>query len=248
MSYKFERKKNIKIFIYSEKDSYYIKNKNYIKATDKIIEDNSITIKLKYKSLLVVISHLIIIYLILSPLCIECNQRKLKSYLSTIKLKTNGSEDIKILGDQYKGTNPDEIYINGTKSSNISKSYYFTESDDNINNFTLVWADTPTNIRYMFCRCKNIIEIDLSDFDLSNINNMAYMFSGCSLLTSIDLTNVNTEQVNAMNGLFQDCVSLTFVNLSSFNTKSLTSMKQLLSSKPKLPYLIELFLYYYITF
>ncbi len=47
----------------------------------------------------------------------------------------------------------------------------------------------------MFSGCNNIIEMDLSKFDTSQVDIMTDMFLGCSSLTSINLSNIKTSRV-----------------------------------------------------
>ena len=108
---------------------------------------------------------------------------------------------------------------------------------------------------YMFCYCKNIIEIDFSKFNTENVTdmycmfrgcsglkslnlesfntekvtNLSTMFSGCSPLTSLDLRSFNTEKVTDMSGMFGGCFSLESVNLRSFNTQEVTDMVYMFS-------------------
>ena len=59
-----------------------------------------------------------------------------------------------------------------------------------------------TKIDYMFNGCKNLININLSNFNTNNVINMSYMFYGCSSLTNIDLSNFNTNNVTNMGFMF----------------------------------------------
>ena len=47
----------------------------------------------------------------------------------------------------------------------------------------------------MFYFVENIIEIDLSNFDASNVKTMQYMFFGCSNLEKIEFGNINTPSL-----------------------------------------------------
>ena len=77
---------------------------------------------------------------------------------------------------------------------------------------------------FMFCECKSLTNIDLSNFDTQNIINMDHMFYGCESLTNINLSNFNTQNVTNMDGLFGECESLTNIDLSKFNTQNTTNM------------------------
>ena len=50
-------------------------------------------------------------------------------------------------------------------------------------------------MRGMFYGCKNITNIDLSNFDTKNVTNMSGMFFGFKNLINIDLSNFDTKNV-----------------------------------------------------
>ena len=50
------------------------------------------------------------------------------------------------------------------------------------------------------------------------------MFSLCKLLTSINISNFNIQNVEYIDGLFKDCHKLLSINISNFNTKNVKSM------------------------
>ena len=81
-----------------------------------------------------------------------------------------------------------------------------------------------TNAYCMFQGCKNIIDIDLSKFETSYINNMGGMFRGCKNLININLSSFSTKNVTRMNCMFHDCINLKNINLISFDTKKVTKM------------------------
>lgn len=47
---------------------------------------------------------------------------------------------------------------------------------------------------------------------------MCGMFSGCKALTQLDLSSFNLSEVNYISSMFRDCVSLTVLDLSNFDT------------------------------
>ena len=78
--------------------------------------------------------------------------------------------------------------------------------------------------KYMFCGCKNLTNIDLSNFDTEDITDMSYMFYGCENLTNLDLSNLNTKKVINMCRMFSKCNSLKSIDISKFETKNVTDM------------------------
>ena len=73
-------------------------------------------------------------------------------------------------------------------------------------------------------KIKNVLDIDLSNFDTSKVTNMYAMFSGMSNLTTLNLSNFNTSQVTSMISMFEGMSNLTTLNLSNFDTSKVTNM------------------------
>ena len=85
------------------------------------------------------------------------------------------------------------------------------------------------NSRGIFQDCSNLVSLDLSSFDTSNVTSMKGMLQSCSSLTSLDLSNLDTSNVNTMYYMFSDCSSLTSLGLSNFNTSNVTSVSRMFS-------------------
>ena len=84
-----------------------------------------------------------------------------------------------------------------------------------------------TNMYQMFSGCSSLTNLDLSSFNTSNVTNMNSMFYGCKALTSLDVSSFNTSKVTHMISMFRDCSSLTSLDLSSFNTSNVTTMQSM---------------------
>ena len=82
----------------------------------------------------------------------------------------------------------------------------------------------PKNSVGFFAKLPYIKEIELSDFDTSNVTAMSFMFAGCSALESLDLSNFDTKKVTIMVGMFDSCSALKSLDLSSFDTSNVTDM------------------------
>ena len=86
----------------------------------------------------------------------------------------------------------------------------------------------------MFESLSNVIEIDLSGFDTSNVTSMSSMFSDCKSLRSIDLSNFDTSNVTSMSSMFSWCTSLTSIDLSVFDMSKVTSVSSMFYNLPSL--------------
>ena len=77
---------------------------------------------------------------------------------------------------------------------------------------------------------RNIVSIDFSKFDSSNLKTTDNMLMGFSSLKSINFLNFDTSKVTRMNGMFYGCSSLTSIDLSNFDTSKVTNMTSMFDS------------------
>jgi len=125
-----------------------------------------------------------------------------------------------------------KVYINKKKLNQYQK-YFRPEAKG------LYYIRLEINIKLKFCQnmfefCKNIKEIDLSDFDTSKVVDMSYMFKDCDKLEQLNLSYFSTEKVNNMDYMFYNCNSLNKINLSFFDTKNVIHMENMFSKCNKL--------------
>ena len=116
-----------------------------------------------------------------------------------------------------------ELYINDDK-----KEYkkYFIPEKEGIYTILLKLNISITDCSYMFYKCGNIINIDLSNFDTTNVTNMSNMFAFCYLLRTLsDISKWNTNNVTNMSHMFFECESLkSLPDISKWNTNNVTNM------------------------
>ena len=218
----------------------YKKIKNYDNNFQKMRNRN------KRKENIIIYYNFIIINLIQFLMLINISRHTICNNLdfyysqySKISLKIKGVGKNAILGNQkyYNFTSINylkEVYINGNKQEAIDYIYYFNQ----VENFVeLIWNDDINNCQYLFSKCINITEINLSNFNTSQITNMGYMLYYCSSLTSLDLSNFNTSQVTNMGSMFSYCSSLTSLNVSNFNTSQVINMGSMFSYCSSLTFL-----------
>lgn len=86
-------------------------------------------------------------------------------------------------------------------------------------------TDEATTMQNMFRSCKNLEELDLSDFNTENVKNMSAMFYGCAELEELDLTSFDTSKVTNMSSMFGGCDALESVDVTSFDTSKVTNME-----------------------
>lgn len=75
----------------------------------------------------------------------------------------------------------------------------------------------------MFSDCDSITDLDLRNFNTSNVTDMSFMFADCKRMFTLQLGNWDTSNVTTMQLMFTQCKSLTSLDLSSFNTRKCTN-------------------------
>ena len=140
-----------------------------------------------------------------------------KNYIYFLNNQNNENNEIKNLKNEDCN-----LYINGVKTE---FKFCFEPEKEGIYEIKLVFKKKLTNCSYMFCNCDNIIKIDLSSFDSSQVKNMNYMFGKCHFLEEINLANLETSNVTDMSYLFNKCSTLKKIIFpDSFNTNNVANM------------------------
>ena len=116
-----------------------------------------------------------------------------------------------------------KVYIN-----NEEEKYkkYFIPKESGIYDIKLVFNIKMKDCSYMFSNCGNILSIDLSSFDSSNVTRLDHMFYECYLLTSINFKYFDTNKVTDMCFMFLKCKKLEELDLSSFNINYVEKSKK----------------------
>ncbi len=120
-----------------------------------------------------------------------------------------------------------ESNFNLAKLKNLSFWFRDCTKLSSISGLEYLNTSNVTDLQYMFYNCKELTNIDLTNFNTSNVVNMKSMFSGCVNLTDLDLSGFNTSSVTDMSSLFSGCVNLANLDLSGLNTSNVTDMNSM---------------------
>ena len=116
---------------------------------------------------------------------------------------------------------PNEIHINGISQDEIKTSYNLTQTENEVK---LIWYTKLRHTACLFSHCSKINEIDLSNFDSSEITTVSGMFRDCTSLTSVNFNNFDVSKVKDMSYMFYKCYRLNNIDLSKFDTSQVTRM------------------------
>ena len=108
-----------------------------------------------------------------------------------------------------------EIYLD--KETTSLKSFFDSDLDPNMIDFTFFDSSKVTNMENLFKECSELKEIDFTNFNTSLVTSMASMFSGCSKLIELDISFFDTSSVINMHDMFYECEQLKLIDL--YDTK-----------------------------
>jgi len=154
------------------------------------------------------------------------NEKEIKD---NIEIRLNGKKiDFSYL---YKFNKEGKYKIEYLFKKDLTKTNHMFCECKSLTNLNLSNFNTQnvTNMNSMFCDCKFLLNLNLSNFNIQNVTNMNWMFSGCSSLTNLNLSNFNTQNVTDMNRMFSGCSSLKNLSISNFNTQKVTNMNWIFS-------------------
>ena len=84
-----------------------------------------------------------------------------------------------------------------------------------------------TTMNSMFYDCRKLTQLDVSNWDTSNVKDMSHMFRYCESLTTIgDLSNWDTSNVTRMDYMFSYS-DLESLDVSNFDTSNVTNMQNM---------------------
>lgn len=80
------------------------------------------------------------------------------------------------------------------------------------------------NMEGAFYHCRSITELDTSNWDTSNVKNMSNMFFYCIKLIHVDVSGWKTDKVKDMSFMFACCGKLWSVKVDSWNVENVKNM------------------------
>ena len=110
---------------------------------------------------------------------------------------------------------------NITDSASVFSTCKKLKTIANIGNLNISKADGTS---YLFYECNALTQLDLSNWDTSNIRYMIATFDGCNNLTELNCSTWNTSKVYNMQLAFYNCNSLETIPVRDWDTKSLMYM------------------------
>jgi surface protein len=170
--------------------------------------------------IVLIVLFIILIFYILSP---KNNEFLVKYYINNIE------NEIKLFDDSNNITKSIKLMIINDKK--IKPTSYYKFQNEGTYLMKIEVKKSFTLLSSLFKDCKNLEEIDFSNFDFEKINNISYLFSGCSSLKNISWPkSFKKNNISDISYLFYNCKSLTSKSLPDFETSSLIQMRYAFSN------------------
>ena len=133
--------------------------------------------------------------------------------------------------------NEDDIPTQNTLRNLEDISYKFLSQINGKIEIRITFYIVLVSMFKLFKGCKNLIEIDLSKLDTSNLKDLDSTFENCSNLKFANLNMPNGQKVELMDNSFTGCQKLENVDLTEFEPKKNISMQNMFKNCANLNYI-----------
>ena len=99
-------------------------------------------------------------------------------------------------------------------------NYYWTFKSEGIHIIKIIFRKKLFDCSYLFRNCEDIVEIDMSNFDCSQVTCCTEMFFCCYLLKKLNLGTLDFALSRNFERMFWECKNLEELDVSHFNTKN----------------------------
>ena len=129
-----------------------------------------------------------------------------------------------------------KYYSEGQKiflNSNSSKAFIGLKElhELDVSNFD---TSNVNNMSRMFAYLENIEDLDLSSFKVKNVKNMEYMFIGMTKIQNLNLNWENESDVTNTRGMFSGLKLIKSLNLSNLDTRNVVNMSAMFENMSSL--------------
>ena len=152
--------------------------------------------------------------------------------LKTIDFTNFSTEGALVIDTMFQNDSSLEtIDLSSFNTDNIVSMYYTFAGCTNLKSINFNgWHPTLNGIGGAFNNCKNIENIDLTNFDVTYAKTYDYLFSGNSKLKTVNISTWNPNEITNISGMFQGCSALEEVDMSNMNVTETTNVSTIFSN------------------
>jgi surface protein len=113
------------------------------------------------------------------------------------------------------------VRVTGTFTGN----FYFNNTNDGTKIIKVLThtLDLGQRLDNVFYGCSNLTELNVSNWDTSNVTNFNLFANGCTNLQSLDVSNWDTSNVTNFPGFALGCTNLQSLDVSNWDTSNVTN-------------------------
>ena len=163
------------------------------------------------------------------------------SFLISYRINTEEfmtEKKIRIFGESFVRNNKKKckIVINNSGIDNemeLTDSYKYKDGEKELI-IKFIKTGYITDMSYMFAKCTSLVDLlDISNFNMSDVENMSCMFYGCVNLKELDdISKWNTSNVKYMQKMFCNCKSLSKLPpIENWNTEKVENREGMFENK-----------------
>ena len=138
---------------------------------------------------------------------------------------TADNQAVRIVGDGYSLNNVRWIGIDGDNAA-IGATYTFPKAGTHYVRMALVPGVKTWKV--LFKNCKHLVDLDVSNYDFSEVTNIHDTFLGCTALKRLDTSSWQTSQLTDVGAAFYNCTALEeIVGIEDWDMSNVTCMHAL---------------------
>ena len=119
-----------------------------------------------------------------------------------------------------KETSFDSSNLRNLKNLEIYNGF-FTPSKTGLLSVDIIFKKSLNNLENFFLNNKELIKVNMSNFEMGEVTSMKSTFSGCSNLNEVTLEGANSQNLKNLDNTFENCTKLKNINLALNNTSNL---------------------------
>ena len=138
------------------------------------------------------------------------------------KMSFFNNEKTNLKGEDYIVTEKSFSTNNLRKLKNIEIiNDFYTPTETGYLTVEIIFKKRFNNLDNFFLDNKELIKVDMTNFEMKEISSMKSTFSVCSNLEEVNLEGSNAENLKNLDNTFENCTNLKNINLSLNNNNKL---------------------------
>lgn len=101
------------------------------------------------------------------------------------------------------------------------KNGFYIPSYTGLLSVEIIFKKKLNNLENFFLNNKELVKVNMNDFEMKDVISMKSMFSGCSNLNEVTFEGANSQNLINLDNTFENCTKLKNINLSLNNTSKL---------------------------